>query len=54
MLSHHLKNLIGQFWDDVICEQPLRDMIFEIQKTWATEELGWETEDLSEKTEDVE
>ena len=23
MLSHYLKNHIGQFWNDVICEQPL-------------------------------
>ena len=25
MLSHYLKNLIGQFWNDVICEQPLSE-----------------------------
>ena len=24
MLSHYLKNHIGQFWNDVICEQPLK------------------------------
>ena len=25
LLSHYLKNNIGQFWNDVICEQPLID-----------------------------
>ena len=24
--SHYLKNHIGQFWNDVICEQPLREL----------------------------
>ena len=28
MLSHYLRNHIGQFWNDVICEQPLRHMSY--------------------------
>ena len=32
MLSHYLKNHIGQFWNDVICEQPLTEWEADVEK----------------------